>query len=694
MINRLAKLLNSNLSAIKIKMKEGTVSSFDSSAIKKNELIRGIFFIAALVIIAIGIIIAKGPSRYTFNWSWLEHILGTGYYGFPNFREVFTGGIIALAGLVIAGVLARKILPDSLSMLQAPCPHLKRDFIAWGSGFIGIISQAILYWHLVSSEYSHWDIVLFLSGLVLIGFSVHRFSYKLKQNRLFHRLDILLLLVIFSFAILINSIGLTDWQFAGIGDEGAFFDRARAIEHGSPWNFFDLHGAFGAHPILDSAYAALALKIFGSNVFGWRLGEVIITAASAALMYLLVALLLGRFAGFSAGILLGSSHYLFAFNRTGYNHIHPIFYAILAILMLALAWRTQKPVFTFATGIAIGWCLYTAPFSMLTFVILAAILAIEFIQHPNLEYLKACVLIVFGFLLVITPAFIENSPGQSIDLIARHSPLNLKDEAVNKKIDFWFNYEGILASFLVFIVNPKWHDHYINDPLIDTITAVFLIAGLGICVFRFNKKIERVALAWFILSVIIIQISNDTHGIKLTRALYALPAIFFVAAIAIANLDAILQKRLRLQAFISHTIILCFLIFVPILNLNYAMSAYEPVHQLYGWNTFPLKYLQSYPDQHILRIAESPSKHELPFQNAYMQIWFPWYAKRYSYSNLSEFNASSWQYNWPVIIVESENIVNNVSAKLPHQYKQFRDCDIAEKCNAWYFLPMNGKAEN
>ena len=66
-----------------------------------------------------------------------------------------------------------------------------------------------------------------------------------------------------------------------------------------------------------------------------------------------------RIGGVFAALLLVSSHYLMALNRVAYNNTHPLVYSTLAVLLLVLAGKTQRPMLVYGCGVATGLCLYT-----------------------------------------------------------------------------------------------------------------------------------------------------------------------------------------------------------------------------------------------------------------------------------------------------------------------------------------------
>ena len=128
---------------------------------------------------------------------------------------------------------------------------------------------------------------------------------------------------------------------------------------------FHLTGVYEKHPVADTAYQAMAMRLFGADAWGWRFGEVLVLAAVAAMISLLGTLLFDRLVGVAAAVVVGDSHYLMAFTRIAYNNLHALFWSTLVILLIVLAWRTRRVIFTWFAGCAVGLCLYTFSVALL-----------------------------------------------------------------------------------------------------------------------------------------------------------------------------------------------------------------------------------------------------------------------------------------------------------------------------------------
>ncbi len=326
----------------------------------------GLLFIVGLATTALGIAITRTDLQ--FDWVPPQVYDFLRRY-FSNPQAVFLGGVVSLVGAALAGLAGRRnTQPDNLAGLALSIPSfpsqaqdrvqtglLRRDPFVPGALALATLCSGFLYWQLASQQYTHWDILLFFVGLALVGFAIHRLDKPEQasakgsnpsfassgqalptfqpsnlptlpsqaRGRLFNfPTDLLASLGLAIFSIVINSIDLIRWDFSFVADEGEFFSAAHQVVNGGPWNFFNLTWVYNSHPALDSVYQGMVMKVVGDNVIGWRFSEVLVTATTAALIYLLGVALLGRLPALAAGIFIASSNYLMAFNRIAYKTIH------------------------------------------------------------------------------------------------------------------------------------------------------------------------------------------------------------------------------------------------------------------------------------------------------------------------------------------------------------------------------------
>ena len=94
--------------------------------------------------------------------------------------------------------------------------------------------------------------------------------------------------------IALNVRDLTSWKYAAVGDEYGGFEWARGIARGMPFNPFWQKGAGDLQSVLTSAGQAVFLKLFGEDIFAWKLHLVVFAAAAFVPLYLLMRELFSR----------------------------------------------------------------------------------------------------------------------------------------------------------------------------------------------------------------------------------------------------------------------------------------------------------------------------------------------------------------------------------------------------------------
>jgi hypothetical protein len=327
------------------------------------------------------------------------------------------GVLIATVGAAATAFVGRRWVPDRLGADRLPPTRLRLDRRSVLALIAGFACLGMLYGRLAAGAYLHADIALFILGLALVGLAIYWSDPEPTARRVTLRWrDVLAMLMIFAGTASVNAIALTRWDFGWIGDEGAFFLFADLIASTNWFHFFSLRLVYDTHPVLDSVYQAAVMKLFGQNVFGWRMSEVLLLAVSAVLMYAATSLMIGRGAGLVAGAITGTNHYLMAFARIAYNNLHVAFYTTLVALMLALAWRTQRAIFVYAAGVAMGFCLYTFQAAMLLWPIVGVFLLTTLIHRPLRQSVPPVLVITLGFVLVVTPALITTSPERVLEV--------------------------------------------------------------------------------------------------------------------------------------------------------------------------------------------------------------------------------------------------------------------------------------
>lgn len=649
-------------------------------------IVIAILFLVGISIVILGLTIARSDQSYTLPFL-TPLMLETLNSFIWNYSAAIVGGAIALAGALLAGFAGRKILPDKLANLSLPLPRLRLDPFAISAVILAAICEGFLFSHLSTHQYSHWDIALFFGGLLLLGFAVFRLDTNRRPSTLhLSRLDPLLMAGLGIFAGIINSIGLTDWKFAWIGDEGSFFGLAKAITNGiGEWDFFRLNVIYDQFPMMDSAYQAAVMYVLGDNIIGWRFSEVLVMIATTTLIYLLGVALFGRVVGVVAAVILASSHYLMAFTHIAYNNTHMIFYTTLAMLMLVLAWRTQRAIFVYGTGVSMGLCLYTIQGAYLIWPTIALLLLVIFLRRPTWGQIGAVLLMLFAFAVVVTPGLLTTHLDE---LIRAATFLSHREVAATDPL-LVARY-SLVQSTVILWDNNQVADHYVGGSLVDFITGVLLFVGLFAACLRLNKRADRLVLAWFVIGLILVTVTTYQPRPPITRLLYLIPPISLLAGMAAYKLIIVLRKLLRLPAAVGYAALAIILAPIPFFNLNQLLVDTPTKIQLDPF-AFVLKAIQEHPTQRIIEVGAEP---EINHNLTGMLEWYPWYGGHYSYIPLADFKKPTSQDNPPVYLVDRRNddIAPRVTTILGGDYTAIKDLDPKQEAFVWIFVPVTRAA--
>ncbi len=543
--------------------------------------------ILGLVLVPTGLMIAHRPGLLGIN---PRSLLNPPIV--HNGAEIFTGlALMALGSLVLA-LVCRSPVPRMSTTLPSPRPRM--DVAAAALILAGLALTAALWWNLDAGRYPWWNALLFLLALALVGVGLNRLDRPISWRSPFDWVDAGIAVACAAVSAAINTIGLVRWQFAWIGDEVAFFRTAQDILEGWNHNPFHLTGVYEAHPVADTVYQAVAMRLFGSDAWGWRFGEVLVLAAVAALIYLLGTLLFDRLAGVTAAVVVGVSHYLMAFTRIAYNNLHALFWSTLAVVMIALAWRTRRVIFTWGAGCAVGLCVYTFTPALFVGPTLAVLLGIPFLRRPSRRQAAAGALLIVAFTVVVIPGLISTPPSEVVEVVQRES----KREFSSADPTSTFVY-SLTRSFVSLFVNFEWHHHYVAEAVLDPISAVLFAIGLTGAVLGIRRRGERTVLLWFGIGLLLLALTTYLQEPHLTRLLYLLPPAALIAGLGARTVWRAITHVLRWPWWIGCVALVSITAGIPPVNA-YILHIHGPRHLRIEPEALAVKALMDHPDDTIV----------------------------------------------------------------------------------------------
>lgn len=591
---------------------------------------------------------------------------------------IFAALALMAAGSLLAAWLTR--VPGPRMSTCLPVPRPRWDWPSIGAVILGLACNLTLWANLGAERYGWWNGLLFVAAMASWGFAVSRWD-RVRGFRLpFAAADYTLATACALLSVAANCVGLVRWNFSWIGDEGAFFFSARGIAGDPQFNLFDLTWVYQSHPALDSLYQAAALRLFGADIWGWRFGEVLVVAAVAAMVFLLGTLLFDRLTGVIAAIVIGTNHYLFAFTRIGYNNLHALFWSTLAVLMIALAWRTRRAIFSYLAGCAIGMCFYTFFVAVFIGPILALLLGLSYLGKPTRRQTAAGAMLVFVFAIVVLPGLISTPPSELREIAQRESQ---REQAAVDPIGTFVH--SLARSSMFFVVNQEWTNHYVGAAALDPLSAGLFAIGLAGAALGVRRRAERTVFLWFGLGLVLIAVTNYLPYPQLTRLLFLMPPAALLAGLGGRIVDRAITNGFGAPRWVACVVLIAIVAGVPPLN-HAILHHISPKRIHLDPTTLAFKAAMDHPKDAILFVsAERNQNLEL------MLRCYPEIEARASVVGLDGLELPPQPIGdppqLPIIWTREQGVRELLEASLGSSYRVEVDSEPGGVSTAWLFLP-------
>jgi len=596
-----------------------------------RRLVFGAAALASILSLFIGIWIAQYGGPWAIRNQSIDKQLGMIT---ANPTEVLAAFSLMIFGAVGLGLLASKRLPT----LRIPdhFPQIRLKTSLTGSILI-ILASLILIFLCVQVSTGRgvfWYPILLAFTLVLSAAGVTLCDATPTDSapeKVFGWIDLFLAGVLAAVVIWVATREITDWYFAWIGDEGAFFLAARYLAQGGTLNIFDLTNVYETHPVADTFYQSVFLRIFGQDIVGWRLAEVAVTAITSILIYVVVVSLVPnssrtrtmgvRLPAAIGALALGSSAFTMAFCHIGYNNLHAMVLPVLVMLVLSLLARRPRAVYLLVLGWILGFCLYTFLAAILTWIVLAAYLLLGIRRAPLRPQITAMILVAVGFATVVLPVIVTD-PAQLLAGYENSHSVGLGSSAFQMQSGA----RGLARTIITFWHNDQWFRHFVAGPLLGPVAGGLAIIGLvAACFVQRRSPGDRFLLLWFFIPIVIIALTNYTDVPSFTRLHFVMPAAALLASRGAMVLIVVLRDRLRLAAIPVAIILVALIAAIPVIN---ARQLYEvvPERLTVDRQSLTIRALQEFPDRPVIEVAS-----EIQQNRDLMVSFYPWYDERHSW---------------------------------------------------------------
>ena len=365
--------------------------------------------------------------------------------------------------------------------------------------------------------------------------------------------------------ILLIAFALRAWNLTGIPpglthDEANHGREAIDILNGVYLYFFPLN--YGSEP-LYSYTVALSMALLGKGVFALRLVNVVFGTAAIAMTYVWASPRLGRATALLGAALMAVSFWPLTSSREALRVGMLPFFMVLAVIAFWQILETDdgRPqttdertpvrrrqttggsavgsrrlaVILFGFAIALTLHIYLA--ARVSWLLFPAFMAYLALFHRPM-FRRSWRPVLAGLLLagaLIAPMFLylRARPEMQTRLDMFDGPLGAIREG--NFIPILLNVRDALLAF----VWPGFGDRFLaynipGRPVLDAVSAVFFVAGLLVCLWRWRRPIYAFLLLWFLIGIIPSLVTGPTANT--TRNMAALPAVYLIVATGFISL--------------------------------------------------------------------------------------------------------------------------------------------------------------
>jgi hypothetical protein len=505
---------------------------------------------------------------------WLTFLQGTLDSIFFRPEPVAAACVVFAGGVVLFSLSAGEA-KDASSLTYGPA-----GWSFWRSGrpreilvglamfAVGLALIALVMYRLNSAEYEHRYAFTFLAGLVLLIAGLFVLDEEVRTARVTSlkmlTAEVFFVAVVVAVFIALNVMDLTSWKYAAVGDEFDGFGYAHRLARGDIPNVFSQRaGVENTRPVLGALVDAAFLKVFSGDIFAWKVRLVILAAASFVPFYFLARELFSWRVAVPATAFFASSHYLFA-----YTH-HPTFIdallpTTLSLYFLVLGLRRNSILLLFLCGITAGLGFYSF-FAGRAIIVMVMVYLVSL--GPRSLTPRTLVPVVLGFGVMVGPMFASDG-WYVIDRMFEFSAVGYSEVVVGSRETRVIH--NIAQSMLAFNYSEQAR-HYVSGSLLDPVTAVLYILGIGYVVSRVTHPAFRLVLIWWLVALAATGFTSPYPEGALTRLHFVIPVAALLAGLAfdrVLRLTDGLTREPRTRALIVGVCLAALMVPVMYLNLH------------------------------------------------------------------------------------------------------------------------------
>ena len=313
---------------------------------------------------------------------------------------------------------------------------------------------------------------------------------------------------------------------------------ARAIANGEPRNPFGT--GWLAFPNLWFFLQSVTLRLFSDPVIGVRMASAVVGALGIPAIYFLGKVSFNRTIGLIAAALLTVYHFHIQFSRLAVNNIGDPLFMALAIAGFIHGLR-RGSLFGFAVaGVTLGMLQHFYVSGRIAPIVLVIVVVHQAIVNGRQVWRcrAGLPIMILGFLVGIGPLALHyiQVPG---DLVNRINTVNIFGSGYVAELQAkGFSMQAIVLEQLrlglgAYVFEPDHGSWYVSGvPLLDRLSSVLLVVGLGAAARRWRSVDATVWPAW-LMGVALAGGALTTNAPEVQRYVSAGPALCVLIAVAI-----------------------------------------------------------------------------------------------------------------------------------------------------------------
>jgi len=319
------------------------------------------------------------------------------------------------------------------------------------------------------------------------------------------RRDAAAVAILFGLALVLRLAGLAQFPDAMSGDEGSMAMEAKQILAGEWINPFGT--GWLSHHNLFFYLEALALRLFGENLFGLRFTAAVLGSLGVPAVYLLARWAFGRETAWIAGALAAGWGLAVHFSRLALNNSADVLFGAVVVALLQRGLVRGRRGYFVLSGLALGTSLY---FYHGTRLLIPVVVIVSALSARRLQR-RWQGLLVFCFVAALvcgplTIHFVRQpdqflSRSQEIDIF--ESGWLEREVVITGRSTAWVLARQLGHALFAFIYTPDQGYFYRpGTPMLDVLSGALFVLGVALAAWRWRELRYAVLLIWIGLTVL------------------------------------------------------------------------------------------------------------------------------------------------------------------------------------------------